>query len=194
MLKTLFSSNTRVKIIGHFVTHPKERFYLRQLERLLNESLTPLRRELHKLENLGLLVAKMEGNQKYYAVNEGFPIYPELKRIILKTHGLGNILHKNLKKTEKIKFAFIYGSTADNTEKSGSDIDLMVIGNVRIEELHSAIRKAEDSLGREINYSIFTEEEIKKRKKGEDDFIMAVLKSKKIMLIGDEDELLRITK
>ena len=88
MLKILFSTNTRVKLITRFVTRPKERFYLRQLERLLGESLTPLRRELVRLEKFGFLTSKMEGNQKYYAVNEGFPIYSELKSIILKTHGI----------------------------------------------------------------------------------------------------------
>jgi predicted nucleotidyltransferase len=189
MLKTLFSTNARVKLVTHFITHPKERFYLRQLERLLDESLTPLRRELVRLERFGLLTSKTEGKQKYYAVNEGFPIYSELKSIIYKIQGIGDILQKNLRKIGAIKFAFIYGSTAEDMERLGSDIDLMIIGDVDTEELHSVIRKVEHSLSREINYSIFAEKEIVKRKRDKDDFIMSVLKGKKIMLMGDKNEL-----
>jgi predicted nucleotidyltransferase len=174
------------------MTHPKERFYLRQLERMLDESLTPLRRELDKLEKNGLLFSQVEGNSKYYSVNEGFPIYSELKSIVFKTQGIANSLRQNLKKVGTIKFAFIYGSTAENTERMNSDIDLMVIGDVDIKELNSVVSKAESALIREVSYRVFTEEEIAKRRKEKDDFIMEVLKGKKIMLIGEEDELLKV--
>ena len=192
MLKGLFSSNTRVKLITHFMTHPKERFYLRQLERLLGESLTPLRRELDKLEKNGLLFSKAEGNIKYYSVNEAFPIYSELKNIVFKTQGVAEFLRKNLKKIGTVKFAFIYGSTAESTERINSDIDLMVIGDVDIKELNSAVSKAENVLLREITYRVFTEKEIIKRIKEKDDFIMEVLRGPKIMLAGKQDELLEI--
>jgi predicted nucleotidyltransferase len=194
MLKTLFSTNARARLITHFVTHPKQRFYLRQLERLLSESLTPLRRELVRLERFGLLTSKTEGKQKYYTVNEGFSIYSELKSIIYKIQGIGDILQKNLQKIGTIKFAFIYGSTAEDMERLVSDIDLMIIGDVDIEKLNSVIGRAERSLNREINYSVFTEKELMKRQRDKDDFIMSVLKGKKIMLIGDKNGLLRTAK
>lgn len=194
MLKALFSSTTRIKVIVHFVTNPKNSYYIRELERLLGESVTPLCRELRKLEGIGLLDSRKQGNLKLYSLNENCPIYPELKGIVLKTRGVGEALRQNLKTIGEIEYAFIYGSTAKDMERRGSDIDLMVIGKVNVENLHSIIREVEDMLKRRVNYTIFTEDEIIQRKKNKDDFIMDVLKEKKIMLIGDKDELLRIDK
>jgi predicted transcriptional regulator len=84
MLKMLFTSNTRLKLLDHFFNHPFRSFYLRELQRTLDESLTPLRRELGKMEQIGLLQSRREGNQKYYALNREFIIYPELQNIFTK--------------------------------------------------------------------------------------------------------------
>ncbi len=194
MLKTFFSSNTRVKVITHFVTNPKSRVYLRELARLLDESVNALRRELVKLTRIGFLKTTSEVNQTYYFLNEQFPIYPELKSIVLKTQGLGDVLRSHLEEIGQIKAAFIYGSTAENTERAPSDIDLIVIGKINLKVLNSAVSQAETSLGREINYRIFTEREIIRRRKQKDDFITSVWNGKKIMLIGDANELRRIGK
>jgi len=84
MLKALFTSGTRLKLLAHFFNHPFRSFYLRELQRLLGESLTPLRRELGKMEQIGLLVSRREKNQKYFRLNRDFIIYPELQNIFSK--------------------------------------------------------------------------------------------------------------
>jgi hypothetical protein len=50
----------------------------------------------------------------------------------------------------------------------------------------------EDMLGREINPSLYSMEEIKKRIRNEDSFIVNVMESPKIMLVGKENELRNI--
>lgn len=84
MLKVLFTSKTRIKLLDHFFNQPLRSFYLRELQRTLGESLTPLRRELGKLEQIGLLQSRREGNQKYYSLNREFPLYQELQGIFTK--------------------------------------------------------------------------------------------------------------
>jgi predicted nucleotidyltransferase len=189
MLEAFFTSKTKVKVLTLFLTHPEKRFYVRQIERELKEPVTAVRRELAKLKKVGLLDTFREGNLRYYQVNQRFPLYPELKSIILKTAGMGDLLREALKKIDKIKGAFIYGSTALAEEKESSDIDLMIIGNIKEEELDPVISQLEDKLGREINYSIFSPEEFNARKLASDPFILHVLENKKVFLIGDEDEL-----
>ncbi|MBU1487448.1 nucleotidyltransferase domain-containing protein [bacterium] len=189
MLKAFFTSKTKVKVLALFLTHPEEQFYVRQIERELKEPITAVRRELIKLEEVGFLNTFREGNLRYYRVNQKFPLYPELKNIILKTAGMGDLLRENLKKVGKIKQAFIYGSTALGEERKDSDIDLMIIGKVREDELNRLISQLEDRLAREINYSIFSPEEFRVRKLASDPFISHVLENKKVLLIGDEDEL-----
>jgi hypothetical protein len=82
MLETLMTSTVRAVLMKHFLGHPQERFYLRQLERLLDQSLTPLRRELIRLTKMGLLKEEREANLKFFRLNEEFKHLEELKRLV----------------------------------------------------------------------------------------------------------------
>ncbi len=78
MLEALITSKTRARLLEVFIKDPASRHYLRGLERELGESATPLRRELLRLERLGLLIATDEANIRYYAVNRQSPLYAQL--------------------------------------------------------------------------------------------------------------------
>jgi len=132
VLKSLFSSNTRIRVLSHFFLHPGESYYLRQLERLLKIPVGQLGRELLNLEKIQLLTSSMEGNQKRYSINQNFPLYDELKNIFLKTTSAGDIIRESLSKLKGIELAFIYGSFAKGEEHPGSDIDIMIVGSTSI--------------------------------------------------------------
>lgn len=84
MLKALFSSSIRIKVMSHFLKNPSRSFYLRELERLLKKSVTPLKRELNRLEQIGFLETRWQGNQKHYLLNLKFPLLEDLKGIFEK--------------------------------------------------------------------------------------------------------------
>jgi predicted nucleotidyltransferase len=188
MLERLFSSRVRVKLLTIFLTNPQSRFYTRQLERLLGESPYAIQRELRRLEGLGLLEAERQANIRYYWVNEHFPIFPELRGIILKTSGLGDTLREALAHLGAIEGAFIYGSVAAGDEDPWSDIDLMIVGEVDLLGLSEAVSRLEDSVGREINYTVYSSEELDSKLREGDPFLTNVQSGPKIMLIGSEDE------
>ncbi|GAH79370.1 unnamed protein product, partial [marine sediment metagenome] len=125
ILKALFSSETRIKVLSHFFLHPGEGFYLRQLEKLLGKPVGQLSRELLNLEKVQLLIPSIAGNQKRYSINRDFPLYNELRKIFLKTIGIGDIIRKSLSKLKKVELVFIYGSFAKGEEYNRSDIDIM---------------------------------------------------------------------
>jgi DNA-binding transcriptional ArsR family regulator len=83
MIEKLVNSKTRLKILKFFLSHIDDRYYLRELERLLNESLSPLRRQLIKLNSIGILITEEEANLKYYRLNKNFEGLEELKRLVL---------------------------------------------------------------------------------------------------------------
>jgi len=189
MLKQLFSSRVRVKLLTIFLTNPDARFYTRELSRLLEESPYAVQRELHRLKSVGLLAVEPEANIKYYAVDKSCPIYPELKSIILKTTGLGDALREGLTGLGNVEQAFIYGSVAAGEEDSLSDIDLMLVGEVDLLELSEIIARLEGQLGREINYLALAPDELSQRIADGDPFTQNVLSGPKVMLIGDKDAL-----
>ena len=138
---------------------------------------------------LGLILTERRANAIYYRANVDHFLFPELKRIILKTEAVGDKLREALSALDDIRAAFIYGSTARGTELASSDIDLMIIGDVDLEALDAAIDRIEEELGRTVNYTLFDVEEWRERVAQGHAFVTDVLTHEKIFLIGDEDEL-----
>jgi predicted nucleotidyltransferase len=175
--------------LTHFFSHPDERFYARELARRLEEHYNAVWRELSNLEAIGLLASEEHAGVKYYWLNPRFPIYEELKRIILKTTGLGQTLREDLKQLGVVDWAFIYGSVAAGDEDLLSDIDLMLVGEVDLTALSEVIAGLEDQLGRAINYLVLSQAELVQRSAEGEPFITNVLAGPKILLIGEENAL-----
>lgn len=192
MLHKLFSSKVRIELLNTFFLHPEKSFYLRELERITGEDYKNISIELRNLESIGLLTSSKSGNLKYFHVNPGFLIYSELKSIFFKIRGAPGLLKQVLSDSKDIEYAFIYGSFAGGTEHEKSDIDLMVVGKMPLENLLKRLREPEKLLGRDINPSLFQISEIKQRMKDQDPFVGRLIAEPKIMLIGNEDELRRL--
>ncbi len=187
-LKHLFSSKLRVKVLSYLFFHPGEAFHVRRLATELKESAGSVARELIHLEEAGIVSSRLVGNQKPYALREDNPIVGDLRNIFVKTSGASAELRSALEKVPTVELAFIYGSYATGQAHAASDIDLMVIGDVSDRELAPAIARIERNLNRQINYTLYTRDEAKKRlgKKGE--FVNEVLAGPKILLIGSADD------
>ncbi|MBU2054050.1 MAG: nucleotidyltransferase domain-containing protein [Proteobacteria bacterium] len=192
MLHKLFTSRVRVELLNTFFLHPEQSFYLRELERITGEDYKNISTELRNLESIGLLASSRSGNLKYFRLNQGFLLYSELKSVFFKIKGAPGLLKQVLSGSKDIEYAFIYGSFASGNENEISDIDLMVISKMPLENLLKLLREPERSLGRDINPSLFPISEIKQRIKDRDPFISRVMAEPKIMLIGDENELRRL--
>jgi predicted nucleotidyltransferase len=189
MLQNLFSSSVRVALLTHLFTHPDEQFYARELARALDMHYNAVWRELNNLEATGLLASEENATVKYYSLNRQFPIYDELKRIVLKTTGLGQVLREALDDLGAVEVAFVYGSVAAGDEDFRSDVDLMLIGTVDLPAVSAVIAGLEEQLGRAINYVVLSRQELADRVVRDDPFVENVLAGAKIMLIGDEDAL-----
>lgn len=188
MLEYFITSKTKRKMLKLFVLHPEKSFYVRQIEKLIQEPLTAVRRELQYLEKAGFLNSWREGNLKYFQVNKSFPFYAELKKVVYSTIGLGDYLQGKLHDFDSIDLAFIYGSVARDEESKQSDVDLLVVGSVDQGNFHKTISGFEQELGREINYLLMTKQEFAGRNQRNDPFLKRILKEKKILLKGSLDD------
>ena len=188
-IEKIFGSRIRVKVFTWFFMHTGERFFVRQLANILKEDSTNLSRELSNLEKIGILSSTRQGNLKYFYTNKNCSFFNELKSLVFKTVGIVGELKPVLEKFPDTKYAFIYGSYARGEEKADSDIDLIIIGNVDLDRLDLLIDNIEKKIGRSINYLTYDFKEFSSKKKAKDGFIMDVLKDKKIMLIGNENDL-----
>jgi len=191
MLKTLYVTKSKIRqdLLTLFFTNPSQRYYLRELQRILGYSVGNIRRELLKFQEDKLFNTQRIGNLLYYSLNTGHPLFEELKSIVSKTVGVEGSLRKILLSIKNIKISFIYGSFASEQLKGTSDIDLMVIGNPNISILNEKIAGLEKRLKREINTTIYSWKEYKDKKEDKGGFILDLLENPKIMLTGKEDDL-----
>jgi len=188
----LTKSKTREKILRFFFSDIEKKYYLRELERILNLSVGNIRRELLSLEKSGLFKREKMGKQVYYFINKGSPIFEEFKKIVSKTIGVEALIKDALRKIKNIEIAFIYGSFAKGREDSLSDIDLMIIGKPDEDILISKISSTEDQLKREINYSIFSPQDLKRTLEEKEVFLEEIMANPKLFIIGNQNGLEKI--
>lgn len=191
MLKDLIVSRVRVKILELFLGNPGQMFHVREVVRRVNEEINAVRRELQHLEKGGMLTKEPRANRLFYYFRKDYPLYFDLLALIAKTTGLGANLIKNRTKLGKIKFAMFSGRFVRKLAPNPDNVDLLIVGQVVLPELAVLIRQEEGKLGRELNYTVMTEEEFEFRKKRRDPFIVDILSGGRTMIIGDEEELVK---
>jgi len=171
--------------------HPDRSFYLRELSRDLKIPYGMLYKEEKNLVSLGILNEEKKGKVTLVSANRKLPYFAELKSLLMKTVGLGDLVKKALSELGEMRYALIYGSFASGEESEKSDVDLLVIGNVNEEKLLSATSQIEKEVGREVNYILWSEEEFAKRVKTGHHLLNEIASRPLIMLIGEEDEFRR---
>ena len=187
-------TKNRAELLRLFFTSPEQSFYIQEIGRILRKKPGVFQRTLNNLEKEGILLSEYRANARYFRANRDYPLFKELKSIVFKTVGITGSLKKVLEKVGNVNFSFIYGSYAKTKENYLSDIDLVVIGNPNEDLLIKELDKLEEVLRREINYRLFSLKDFKKEIKEKEPFFLEILKDKKIMLKGEEDELREIFK
>lgn len=183
-MTVFLDTKLRRKLLAYSFTHCDDNYYVRELASLIVEDPGNLSRELRKLEEDGLYACFTRGRMKFYSLNKNYPLFKELKQIIFKTAGVEGSLKDIILKHKGVTLAFIYGSYAKNEEKKASDVDLVVVGKFNRDNFTDDIRSLESKLNREINFTVYAEEEFKKEAKKEGGFLNLVVKDKVIILKG----------
>lgn len=190
MLEELFISRVRVKILQLFLSSEDSLFHVREIVRRVSEEINAVRRELSRMEKYGMVSSEWRANRRLYRFRKDYIYYKELLSLVAKTTGLGGNLIKNRQKLGKIKFAFISTKFLKGNSATSEDVDVLVVGNIVLPELQAIISDEQAKRETEINYSFMDEAEFKFRVKRRDPFILRVITQPKVMLLGDEDELL----
>ena len=189
-LSSVLFKDYRRRVLGLLLMHPAETFHVREIARLTGTVAGTLNRELVKLAEAGVLVKKSVGNQVRYSANPDCPIIDELTSILRKTSGIVDVLAEALLPlAEKISAAFVFGSMASGKENTGSDVEVLIIGNVSFAEVVKAVYGTQESLRREVNPKVFSQEEWMHMLEVNDSFIKEVLSKPKLFIVGGENEL-----
>lgn len=185
MLEKLFNSKARFKILKLLLFNKDKEYHLREISKKTKLASSVVFHELNNLKSLNLVSYEKKANLVIYSINNNQPIIQDLKNIFIRTDFAGELIKQKLE--SKVKFCLIYGSFAKGTETSNSDIDLLIVSEIKEEELLNIIIPLEKEVNRDINYVLWTENIF--RKKAKDNHLLKTINTGKIiMLIGDENE------
>lgn len=180
---------TRLAILSLLLLEPSRRLYLREIVRRTGAGQGAVQRELANLVRTGILTKTREGNLTYYQANRSSPVFDDLRGLVEKTAGIPSAIREALLSlADSIERAFVYGSLARGDERAESDVDLMVVGDVSFMAVVAAVSPLQETLGREINPSVFTAREFRERLERGDHFLSRVMREDRVDLIGGERE------
>lgn len=188
-LQDFIISKVRVKLLEVFLSSPEEMFYIRELTRRIGEEINAVRRELIHLHARSLLKEEKRGNRLYYTFNKSYLFHKELMSMIGKTTGLGLALTKGSPKLGRLKFVMLSGRFVRHMPRVKDTVDLLLVGDLIMPQLTQLIKEQEAKLDRDINYTVMTEAELSYRKTHSDPFVGRILSASRVMIMGDEEEL-----
>jgi hypothetical protein len=158
MLKSIITSETRIKLLLRFFLNPKTSGYLRQLSTEFNESTNGIRVELNKLEEAKLLKSEFIGRNKIYNANSEHPLFNELRNIVLKSTGIDKVISDIIQRVGDVKTAFIRGDYA--VGKDSGLIDLVIVGaELNQIEIERVRKKTEKLIDRKISILLLNDNE-----------------------------------
>lgn len=189
-MEELFVSKVRVKILQLFLSSKDDLLHVREIVRRVDEEINAVRRELARMEKFGMVSSEWRANRRFYKFRRDYKFYPELLAFVIKSSGLGGGIIKNKASLGKIRFALMAVRFAQKEVSGAEDVDLLVVGQIVLPQLQSLVADEQSKRDREINYSYMDEAEFNFRVKRRDPFILKVLTQPRIMLIGDEMQLM----
>ncbi len=189
-MEELFVSKVRVKMLQLFLSSQENLFHVREIVRRVDEEINAVRRELARMEKNGMVTSEWRANRRLYRFRKDYILYTELLGMVIKSVGLGGAIVRNKARLGRIKYAMMATRFAKNEVSTSEDVDILLVGQIIQPELQSIIADEQAKREREINYTFMDEPEYAFRVKRRDPFILRVLVQPKIMLIGEEDDLL----
>ena len=188
-LAELLFKDYRRRVLGLLLLHPDRKYHVREIARLTGTVAGTLHKELARLAEAGVLVKETAGNQVQYSANRNCPIFEELASILRKTSGVVDVLADALAPIAgRIDAAFVFGSLAAGKEITGSDVDVLVIGDVTFSEVANALYPAQDLLQREVNPKVYSKEEWKQMEENKDAFVKEIAAKPKLFILGTSDD------
>lgn len=193
MLKALFASETRERVLSLFLLNAEKKYTLPQV---VKETACPSKSVSKELDNLvafGLLKISLKDK---WIVNKNFIIFPELRTLIAKAQLVSSQKFiDGLKEISTLSFLALTGVfTGDEMVKT----DILMVGKIKKRPFTILLKRLEKEMGREINYTIIDETEFSYRREVMDIFLYNILHGKTLFLIdtitpeGVEQEKLKI--
>jgi len=175
ILEQLFESQAKVKLMKLFFRNLDETFPIRDILKMLRVNPSSVRREMKKLEKIGIIRKIKKQGRIVYQLDEGFDFIKELKDLILKsTISSKEELIRDVKKLGNIKLLVLSGIFRGN---EGTEADMLIVGDkINQRKFSTFLKDLESEAGKELNCALMSSKEFNYRYDMYDRFIRDLLK------------------
>jgi len=191
MLEYIITSKARRAVLKLFFQSPQDTYYLRDIVRRTDEEVNAIKRELDIMVEGKVLESERRLNKIFFRLNKNYIFYDEFLRIFAKTSRIASLVKEAGPKLGKVKALALSLKYVKKVDIRSDEIYLLGVGTIVLPELAQVISYCEQDFGREINYTVMTEDELAFRKRNNDPFLWKFLRTPKVMLVGHEEELLK---
>lgn len=189
-LAALLSSRVMAEMLVLLFGVRGEPQHLRELAREADMAFSAVRRELLRLEKIGVLRSSREGNRLLFQADPAHPYFPALQALALQATPLWKALWILLPWRD-LDFAILYGPTA-MAEGASDPLGLLLIGTHHDTDVLRALERVHQRYPTPLRVRSFTLEEFDERLAEEDPDIAAILREPRKFVIGTEKELQKI--
>ena len=177
-----------------FFRNSDKSFYVRELARMANLQLNTIRRELSNLETVGIVVVvetsadneQKTGTErsKYYKLNGGNLLVPELRALLFKAQVLEEqeFINSLKKRIGQLNF-FLLSGIFSNDEHSPTD--MLIVGEIKENLLAKSVKEFEKVVSASIRYTVMTDKEFEERREIGDRFLYGILEAKHIVVVDN---------
>ncbi|MSU75957.1 ArsR family transcriptional regulator [Patescibacteria group bacterium] len=194
-LTILFGSKTRVKLLKHFLKDPGQKYFVRELTRLLADHINAIRHELGNLENAGLVTKKKSQGKLYYRLDQEAHGINELKLLFTERPKAAQVEEVDQRQMYSVrpgqpapipnlgdvKLLVQNGKFVSSKE---APADLLVVGDIEEDLLTEYLKGLEKKHG-EVRYSLMSETEFAYRSQLFDRFLTLMLAEPKKVIINN---------
>lgn len=140
-----------IKILDYFLDNPEEISQTDLLKKVKLAKATVIK-WVSFLEKEEILKIKKIGNTKLLRLDNDLAIIKQLKllNVLFKLKNLDKLKDKNIE-------VYLYGSSARGENYENSDVDLLIIGNIKRNDIIEVIDNIQKENNIKINFQIFTQ-------------------------------------
>jgi predicted nucleotidyltransferase len=169
-------SKTLGGVLALLFGQPGKAFYTREIVKRVGTGGSQVGKDLERLTGAGLILREQRGNLVFYRANPDAAVHHELVGLVAKSFGIAEQLRGFIEPlADRIQYAAVHGSVARGEHRADSDVDLLLVGDVRLSELAIPLHDAEAALGMKVSPTVMTLAEFRKRHESGDHFLKKVL-------------------
>lgn len=182
----IFRSELQGNLLAALLSPDAQPVSIAELARMLRAPHPTVHREVDRLEKAGLVITRKLGNVRLVEADRESPYLPELSALVIRAFGVPAVLRRELGGVGGIDVAAVFGSWAHRVGGGSGpvprDIDLLVIGDADLDEVHNAVSRAEEALRLPVDVVKMRRSEWKRQRAG---FLEAVESRPMVMLWGE---------